>query len=87
MRPAGFQYFAWLSEDKESVEDAREVARVGPGPDGRPVQERYTAEVGWVPTHLVDEVQDLRRMGWLKAIDPWEVERFKLSLTKRAPRA
>ncbi|SDH05532.1 hypothetical protein SAMN05216553_11567 [Lentzea fradiae] len=80
-----FQYFAWLSEDKESVEDAREVARIGTGTDGRAVQERYTAELGWVPTDLVDEVQELRRMGWLMTIDPWEVERFKIALAQRGP--
>ncbi len=78
-----FQYFAWLSEDKESVEDARQVARIGTGPGGRTVQELYTAESGWVPTELVHDVQDLRKQGWLMKITAQDVEVFKVVLAQR----
>jgi hypothetical protein len=78
-----FQYFAWLSEDKESVEDAREMVRIGTGADGRTVQERYTAESGWVGTDLVHAVQDLRKQGWLMTISQQDVDLFKVILARR----
>lgn len=82
-----FQYFAWLSEDKESVEDAREIARIGTGADGRTVQERYTPESGWVGTDLVHAVQDLRKQGWLMTINQQDVDLFKVILARRRHQA
>ncbi|HEX7307948.1 hypothetical protein [Lentzea sp.] len=81
-----FQYFAWLSEDKESVEDAREIARIWTRPDGHTVQERYTAESGWIGTQLVDDVQDLRKQGWLKTITQQDVDLYKVILARRLHR-
>ena len=72
-----YRYWAWLSEGKSSVDDAREVIRTWLSPEGREREESYLPGSGWETTWTYQDVLDQHKRGKLLPITEADVERFK----------
>ncbi|WP_258951531.1 hypothetical protein [Lentzea californiensis] len=83
-RPASFEpkdgkytYYAWMDDDKFSVDDARGVIRTWTSPQGYRMENKYTFDEGWVRSYLRQDVDTDRKSGRLKEITEEEAARFK----------
>ncbi|WET81049.1 hypothetical protein P3102_07405 [Amycolatopsis sp. QT-25] len=78
-----YSYFAWLADDKSSLDDARQVIRTWKSPQGYSMEESYTFDSGWERSYLYQDVRDARKSGWLMSITEEDVERFKEIVAER----
>ncbi|MBB5855717.1 hypothetical protein ACFQ05_35600 [Amycolatopsis umgeniensis] len=72
-----YRYFAWLDDDKSSLDDARQVIRTWTTPQGYDFENTYTLDSGWQKSDLRLDVRDARKSGWLKPITEEDAKRFK----------
>ncbi|NGY59894.1 hypothetical protein G7043_13270 [Lentzea sp. NEAU-D13] len=82
-----YDHFAWLDDDKSSLDDAWRIIRTWTSPQGYHLENTYTIDSGWVRSHVREDVQDARKGGWLMPITDEDAERYKEIVAARRRQA